>query len=147
MEQQRQWPIMEQYHVWLCHLVSRVCFITETPRCEKRKISTATSEEIDDKKGKVSLPVWEFLGFCQNMVRPMLSANYARPSSPPRLVIQPTCFTTLAALTLWSTAVSVNNGQLHLSTDHFYQLSTSVLLYFIPCLKNAADIKRKVSIL
>ena len=58
VERQRKWPIMEQCHVWLSHLVSRVRFITETPHCEKRKISTATSEEIVDKKGKVSLPVW-----------------------------------------------------------------------------------------
>ena len=54
MERQRQWPIMEQYQVWLHHLVLHVCFITETQRCVKRKISTATSEEIDD-KGKVNL--------------------------------------------------------------------------------------------
>ena len=60
----RQGPIMEQYQVWLCLLVSRVCFITETPRCEKRKISrAATSKEIVDNKVKVSLPVWEFFGF------------------------------------------------------------------------------------
>ena len=42
----------------------------------------------------------------QTVVRLMLTVNYARPYSPARLGVQQTYFTTLAALTLWGTAVS-----------------------------------------
>ncbi len=54
----------------------------------KQKMSAAASEEIVNKRGKVSSPVWQFFLdiISLNVVRPMSSANDARPSSPPRLV-------------------------------------------------------------
>ena len=114
----RQWPFMEQYQVWLRHLVLHVCFITETWRCEKRKMSTTT---------RYGNQYGSFLDLISQIrVRPRLSANCARPSSLRRLVIQPASSTTLASLTLWSTAISVNNGQPNLLLQMQHHKSSSL---------------------
>ena len=66
-------------HVTVSSLVapSHCLVFTETACCGMWKMSTATSEEIVDKNGNVSSPVWQFFWILQ--VRLMLSVNYARP--------------------------------------------------------------------
>ena len=72
-------------------------------------MSAATSEEIVDKKAKVSAPVWQFFGFLSDYSQTNVVSKLCKTVVPPKTGHTTNCFSTLAALTLWSTAVSDSN--------------------------------------